>query len=87
MLLLQGTKIGTMHFDQQGKFLEYQTNDSQMTFDKQTNKVDLTNNTPIGIKNPLGKTGKNLLITQDMEGTTLNVNVMNPNDTYTKEKT
>jgi hypothetical protein len=58
-----------------------------MTFDKQTNKVDLTNNTPIGIKNPLGKTGKNLLITQDMEGTTLNVNVMNPNDTYTKEKT
>jgi len=87
MILLQGTKIGTMYFDQQGKFLEYKTNDGQMTFDKQTNKVDLTENTPIGIKDPLGKTGKNLLITQDLDGTTLKVNVMNPDDTYTGKKT
>ena len=87
LTLLKGTKIGSMYFDQHGKFLEYKTNDQQMTFDKQTNKVDLVENTPIGIKEPLGKSGKNLLIKQTMNGTILNVDILNPDDTYTGKKT
>jgi hypothetical protein len=55
-----------MYFDQHGKFLEYKSNEQQMTFDKQTNKVDLTDNTPIGVKDPLGKSGKNILLTQNL---------------------
>ena len=87
LTLLKGTKIGTMYFDQHGKFLEYKTNDQQMTFDKQTNKVDLAENTPIGVKEPLGKSGKNLLIKQTMNGTILNVDILNPDDAYTGKKT
>lgn len=86
-VLLEWTKIGTMYFSQHGKFLEYKTNDQQMTFTNQTDKVDLVENTPIGLKEPLGKTGKNILLTQSMQDKTLKVNIMNPEDTYTGKKT
>lgn len=76
-----------MYFDQHGKFLEYKTNEQQMTFDKQTDKVDLKDNTPIGIKEPLGKAGKNILLTQSLIGTTLNVDIMDPEDAYVGTKT
>ena len=86
-ILLQGTKVGSMYFDQHGKFLEYKTNKQQMTFETQTDKVDLKDNTPIGIQEPLGKTGKNILLTQSLVGTTLNVDIMDADDTYVGTKT
>lgn len=82
-ILLQWTKVWTIDFDKYGKFLEYKTNEQQMTFDKQINKVDLTQHTPIGIKDPLGETGKNILLTHSLEGNKLKVDIMNPEHIYT----
>lgn len=86
-ILLQGTKIGSMYFDQHGQFLQYEAEVGQMTFGNQANKVDLQDHTPVSIKDPLGMTGKNILLKQDMTGDILNVNIMDPEDEYTKGKT
>jgi hypothetical protein len=78
-----------MFFDQHGGFLEYKINENQKTFAQQTDKVDLITNTPTGIKNPLGQTNKNILTTTSFAAasSTLNINMLNPNDTYLDNKT
>ena len=88
-ILLQGTKIGTMFFWQHGKFLEYKTNETQKTFADQTDKADIATNTPTGIKNPLGQTDKNILLTYRLDETTntINIDILNPKDVYSGTKT
>jgi len=44
-------------------------------------------NTPIGVKKPLGEEDKNILLKQKLNGTVLNVDIMNPDNKYSGNKT
>jgi len=84
----QGMKIATIYFDQYGQYSNHELNKDFMTLAEQNARADIVEHTPQGIKEPLGQAGKNILITSAWDGkNTININMINHDDTYTTGKT